>query len=233
VFHPPDCLFFLAVVAFINGCPAAPNAQTAKTGSPPARWIRVESPNGLERRDLDQLAAAIPTLAEAVAEQHWDAVVKSGDRQHETRVSGTSPGLLSLLHEAADAKVQSGRFLAEQDVRTKAAVAVISVPLGKKLFKAGDPVGKTIVVGERELTIVGVVSVSESPRIDDLISEVYVPVTVVGELTPQRERRSRGELGRLWLKAQSANEVQPTREVVERTFHKQHPQVEFTVRSAW
>jgi hypothetical protein len=77
------------------------------------------------------------------------------------------------------------------------------------------------------------VAVSESPRIDDLISDVYVPVTAVGELMPQQERRSRGELDRLWLKAQSANDVQPTREVAERTLHKQHPQVEFSVRSAW
>jgi len=187
----------------------------------------------LERRDFEHVKAAIPTLVEAVPEQHWEVVVKSGDRQHGTRLSGTSPGLISLLHEATDANVVSGRFLAEQDVQTKSAVAVISAPLGKKLFQAGEPVGKTVVMGERELTIVGVVAVAESPRVDDLVSDVYVPITALGEMMPQQERRSRGELDRLWLKAQSANEVQRTRKVAERTLRKEHLQVEFSVRSAW
>ena len=82
-------------------------------------------------------------------------------------------------------QTEEGRFLTDADVFYRANVAVLGFQAAEKLFPYGDPVGKTVRVGEDHyFRIVGVTSykapssgTGSSLAAQDFNRDIYIPLT--------------------------------------------------------
>ena len=79
--------------------------------------------------------------------------VRHLEHEIEGRIVGVNPDFLKMTGQ----QTQEGRFLTDADMFYRANVAVLGSQAAEKLFPYGDPVGKTVRVGEEHyFRIIGV-----------------------------------------------------------------------------
>ena len=118
------------------------------------------------------------------------AVVRSGGREYEgTTVYGVSeaiyrPETNSTLDGCA---LAAGRFLQYVDVARLQNVCVLGAYLAQDAFQ-GDALGRSLSIGGREFTVVGVLEpLTQSPSEDSLDNQVYLPYENAMELAGTRQ----------------------------------------------
>ncbi len=132
------------------------NLIMVRAGSASTRGVSMgaSSMNTLSMADvaalgkLDTLAAVSPFIT--VSQQ-----VVAGSKNWLTTVSGVDPGYLSIRNLS----LQSGRFLVQREVDTKAKVAIMGQTVAEELFGSRDPLGARIRVGSVPFTVIGLLSV--------------------------------------------------------------------------
>ena len=91
-----------------------------------------------------------------------------------TQVVGTVPDYLDVRN----VKIDLGTFIADQQIKSSAKVAVIGPTTRDDLFGAGeDPVGQTIRIGKVDFQIVGVTQLKGGSGFSNPDDYVYVPIT--------------------------------------------------------
>jgi len=69
-----------------------------------------------------------------------------------------------------------GRFFSDQDVASRAAVAVLGAVVRDRLFgESANPIGKTVTIRNRVFTVVGVARTSDEEHLES----VFVPYTTL------------------------------------------------------
>lgn len=76
-------------------------------------------------------------------------------------------------------KISEGRFISDMDVKGATNGAVLNQKAKEEFFKNINPIGKSVNLGGKEYTVVGVTSNQEESMFSRVQSEIYLPITTV------------------------------------------------------
>ncbi|HEV8336388.1 MAG TPA: ABC transporter permease [Candidatus Polarisedimenticolia bacterium] len=132
---------------------------------------------GLRPRDAEIVLARRKLVTAVAPVTFWEEIVRNGSVQRKARISGVTPSYATVRNR----EVESGRFFNEVDENSFTRVCVLGYRLKNRLFGSEDPLGKTVKVGERVFTVVGVGKKLGNQFVndDDFIEEMeglYVPL---------------------------------------------------------
>jgi putative ABC transport system permease protein len=114
----------------------------------------------LTKSDADALGSKMvaPDVAQVAATTSSSGTLTIGSSNWTTSVVGTTPAWASVRAR----KIESGRFLDNQDEGSAAAVVVLGPTTAQQLFGAQSPVGETVTLNNVPLQVVGVLQSSGS-----------------------------------------------------------------------
>ena len=107
---------------------------------------------GLQPRDADVVFQRRKLVTAVAPMAFWEEIVRRDNVQRKARISGVTASFAMVRNR----KAESGRFFNEADDQTFARVCVLGHRLKIRLFGREDAVGKTVKIGERLFTVVGV-----------------------------------------------------------------------------
>jgi len=107
---------------------------------------------GLQPRDADVVFQRRKLVTAVAPMAFWEEIVRRDNVQRKARISGVTASFAVVRNR----KAESGRFFNEADDQTFARVCVLGHRLKIRLFGSEDAVGKTVKIGERLFTVVGV-----------------------------------------------------------------------------
>lgn len=136
------------------------------------------SPFGLKYGDSDSVRNVCSYAHRVVPLREVFADVKVGEKPVSVKVVGTTPGYDVVTRS----KVERGRFLLDEDVRSDSAVCVLGAAAKRELFGFDDPIGRTLKIGNRIFRVVGLMEAKEIgsakalSALRDLNSDIYIPI---------------------------------------------------------
>jgi putative ABC transport system permease protein len=157
-----------------------------------------------------QLKPLVHGIAEVQATMRTAA---TRTRNCQTMIVGTSPDMKPVRGWV----LQSGRFLATEDLKKQAAVCVIGQTVREKLFPdISDPVGQLIRVDHLQLRIIGVlVAKGRSPIGGDQDDQIFVPLN-----TLQRKLMGEENLTMILTSAQNLDQLEYTKDEIMRVLRE-------------
>jgi putative ABC transport system permease protein len=128
----------------------------------------------LKRADARALAmyADGDVLYAPLARRRGD-VSAGGITFENARIDGTTAALAGVR----DLAIAQGRFLSDADLANAAPVAVLGADPAETLFPAADPIGRSVRIGGRRFTIVGVQSRQGTAGGLSLDRDAWIPLT--------------------------------------------------------
>ena len=107
----------------------------------------------LRRKDIEALLAQCDEIVAAVPEFSRGAQVKYGNRNWNTRITGTTPNYGEVRNVAA----AEGRYFTAQEEITRSRVCLIGSTVRENLFEPGEEaVGKTVRISRMNFQVIGV-----------------------------------------------------------------------------
>lgn len=185
---------------------------------------------GLTREDL-QAIRELPTVKHVAPIREVRRTARVGDRLTEARVFGISGDYATL----APLELESGRFLLAEDEKELRNVAVISAALARQLFAGGEPLGRSIRLGDDYFLVVGVVA---RPRDGEEASrDIYLPLSTMRSRWGDRElRRESGsfslevfELSRIEIRLQEEADAAMTAADIEQLLDGLHEDATYQI----
>jgi len=113
----------------------------------------------------------VPNAVAVVPSVMGNAEIKANKRKRRTSVYGVGP----QMPEAFLFKIGSGRFLADEDLLSARAQAVLGAKLKRELFGDNNPLGQKVRIGEDSYRIVGVMEAKGQILGFDLDDTIYIP----------------------------------------------------------
>jgi putative ABC transport system permease protein len=135
---------------------------------------------GLRTADLGVIDSGKELVQAAAPVVFTRETARLGGRTLVVNLEGITPAYGVIRNRVVD----KGRFLADYDLETVAAVCVIGNQLAKDVYGSEDPLGREIVIRGLRLRVVGVLRSLGSSQVndDDMArdnSKVYLPLTTV------------------------------------------------------
>ncbi|MBI3998556.1 MAG: ABC transporter permease [Armatimonadetes bacterium] len=128
----------------------------------------------LTLEDADAIRREVPRVIGVSAEfSRGNQQVQFRGENYNTTVSGVTPE----FQEVRNFKVERGQFFTEEDMRTRAKVALIGRTVQNRLFGEGDPIGQRIKIRGVTFTVIGVMEEKGATGFQDRDDVVYVPLT--------------------------------------------------------
>lgn len=171
--------------------------QRVDPGFDPAPVLTAEVPNAGARYDdkavrdrlyiqLVEQAATLPGATSAAAvtrlpltggrKVHFE--VEGHPLPNGERPSADYRGISADYFQTIGMPLYSGRSITADEVRANAPVVVVNRRLARLFWPGGEPIGKLVRIGERWLTVVGVVNDARLSSLDESPgSQVYAPFT--------------------------------------------------------
>lgn len=128
----------------------------------------------LTPRDLDALQGQ-PFVDSVTASVQTNAVIRRGSKETNASLYGMSYDLFRVY----GLKLKSGRSITQDDIDRKAQVCVIDNNTVKDMFATEDPIGKSIIVGNVPLRIVGVLAEQDNFILRGERLTIFIPYTSV------------------------------------------------------
>jgi putative ABC transport system permease protein len=149
-----------------------------------------ETQNGLFYPDAAAIAT-IPGVTGVETERNSSQTVKYGDNTVDSvPVVGTTADFPSVR----SSPIGEGRFITQSDLDQKTTVAVLGSTLATNLFGSTDPLDQKVLVGNYQLTIIGVLAPRGVVGGTDYDARIYLPITTVFErYTPSQFARVIGD----------------------------------------
>jgi putative ABC transport system permease protein len=198
-------------------------AGTAQVGG----VARVEQVRTLTLEDADAIRKEVPGVLGVSAEFSRTAQVAFRAENVNTQVSGVTPDFQTVRNFHA----AQGQFFTEQDVRSRAKVAVVGRTVANRLFADAEPIGQRIRIRGVTFTVTGVMEEKGATGFSDRDDVVFVPLTTA-------QRRLFGVTYVRTIQVQMATpeemtEAQATLTEVLRERHRLGPgdENDFTIRS--
>jgi putative ABC transport system permease protein len=177
-----------------------PESQSQQSSQRQA-WL---SRFGLTRADLDVIRENFPEAEAIVPLKDVGGQILRGAMRKTSQCYGTTPDFIRV----ANLRVDRGRYLTQADLDQRSMVAVIGPEIAKQFFPLEDPLGQTLRIDSRVVTVVGVLApvglaggAGAALIGRDLNLDMHIPITsareVFGDLVV------RGQSGSM-----SANETQ-------------------------
>jgi len=145
----------------------------------PDNLASLKASKGLTLDDVDVLRAEVPEIQHLCPATETRYVVRAGNEARHYGTFGVSPDGFPILK----LEKGSGRFLSWADVKAHARVCVLGEIVKDQLFGNARAVGETILIGDEEFAVVGVLRMKEfSPMFGNSGQEqqhrrIYIPVT--------------------------------------------------------
>jgi putative ABC transport system permease protein len=191
---------------------------------------------GLTLEDMDRIAATIPTVVSVTPLREFRKDARRLDRKLEVRVVGVTPAFL----RANGLHLSAGRFIDDVDNAAFANVVVLGAETAETLFPVEDPIGQSVVVGDRHFyTVIGVTErrapsagVGSSLSAQDYKRDVYIPFATdqarFGKLLIYFRTGSRQveklEVSQLTVAVDSMEHVKKTAEIIRGLLDQYHTQ---------
>ena len=183
----------------------------------------------------------IPSVVSVTPVREFVQKVRHLDREIEGRIVGVDADFLKLTGQ----HTEDGRFLTDADLFTRANVAVLGSQAAEKLFAYGDPVGKTMRVGEDHyFRIVGVTSfkapssgTGSSLAAQDFNRDIYIPLTTnrarFGDVIESEKQGSftaeKIELSQVTVAVDSMDNVKKTATALESLLGQFHTKKDYVI----
>ncbi len=196
---------------------------------------------GVTYADFERITQTLPTVVGATPLREYRKSVRRLTEEIEARIVGVNPDFLKLTSQS----VESGRFLTDADVVYSSNVCVLGAETAEKLFPYGDPVGKTVRVGEEHyFNVVGVTSykapsagTGSSLAAQDFNKDVYIPLTTdrarFGEIIENQKQGNfsaeRIELSQITVTVDSMENVKRTASALESMLKQFHPKTDYAI----
>jgi putative ABC transport system permease protein len=164
----------------------------------------------ITNEDADLLRKQLKHLVHGVAEvQATIRTATTRTRNCTTMIVGTSPDMKQVRGWV----MQSGRFLAQEDLKKQATVCVLGQTVREKLFPdVSDPVGQKVRVDHLQLVIVGVLAPKgRSPIGGDQDDQIFIPLN-----TLQRKLAGEESLGMILTSVDDMSKLEQTKEEINR-----------------
>ncbi|GAA4757943.1 ABC transporter permease [Nocardioides endophyticus] len=125
-------------------------------------------------------SAVVPDAERVAAVSSSSLAVTAGETNWTTSVVGTTPSWVEIRART----LASGRFFTDAEVSSGADVVVLGSDTAGELFTVGNPVGRTVTIGGRQLTVIGVLDSSGASSTgtseDD---QVLLPISTAKSIT--------------------------------------------------
>ncbi|MDZ7268792.1 MAG: ABC transporter permease [candidate division KSB1 bacterium] len=169
----------------------------------------------LTRKDLEAVLASCEEIEAIVPEFSRSAQVKYGNRNWNTRITGTTPN----YGEVRNVKAVAGRYFTAAEEAARARVCLIGSTVRENLFDPEeDPLDKTLRIGRMNFTVIGVLETKGQAggwmNPDD---QVLIPLA-----TAQMRLFGVDHLTNSTLKVADASLMEKAFYDVERVLRKQH-----------
>jgi len=129
----------------------------------------------LTPRDAGTIRQASPLVVEAAAAAEEQTVVTLRGNRAAPSIVGAEARYFSIERLA----VVAGRGFSENDLRSRARVAVLGVHIAQELFGLADPIGDVVKIGGVPFTVVGVAGRPGRLAADDDRAKVFVPLSTM------------------------------------------------------
>ena len=105
----------------------------------------------LNNRDVAYFNTALPGMLNGGSLFNQVLPVKYKGKSIQTAVFGASKAHFEIF----SIPLESGRFLLDEDILTRSPVCIIRPDIAASLFEDVDPIGKTLQIGEKNFTVIG------------------------------------------------------------------------------
>ncbi|MDA1229301.1 MAG: ABC transporter permease [Planctomycetota bacterium] len=188
---------------------------------------------GLLRSDFELLSKTIPTVEQAIPLRELTKPCRYLHREMNCRIVGCTPEYRDVNH----LNMAQGRFITDEDRRTKDNVAVLAAGAAQTLFQYEDPLGKTVKIADRRYSIVGVTESREASAAiggsmsgQDYNNDIYIPLETLrvrmGDLDVDRRQGSfsaeQVELNQITLRIKDKDQVVATAGVIRESLAQNH-----------
>ncbi len=196
---------------------------------------------GVTYSDYTRIVETIPTVIGATPLREFMKKVRHLEHEIEGRIVGVNPDFLKMTGQ----QTEHGRFLTDADLFYRANVAVLGAQAAEKLFPYGDPVGKTVRVGEDHyFRIVGVTSYKApssgtggSLAAQDFNKDIYIPLTTnrarFGDVIENEKQGSytseKIELSQVTVTVDSMANVKKTAAALDSLLGQFHPKKDYII----
>jgi putative ABC transport system permease protein len=120
--------------------------------------------------------SAIESIAPVIS---MSKTVRYGSEYSSVTVLGITDSYLDV--QSRD--IQAGRRIVQSDLDWRTNVAIIGTEVAEDLFDSYDVIGKTVTIGDRTFTIVGLMESSGSNTSGSLDNSVYIPFTTAQRIS--------------------------------------------------
>ena len=216
----------IALMAIGNGVTASITGEINSIGT---NLITVspdmENSGGYPPLSLEDVAAlANPLNASAVksaaASAQGSREVVNGGNSVNTTVAGVTANYLEVNNLA---EYQAGDGLTQNDIDTKARVAILGTGVTSDLFDGQNPVGREIKIGGTSYEVVGVLAEQGQTIGGNPDDNVYIPITTAQtRLFPDRTRTGRHAVSSIVVQAASEDQAAAAVDQITATLRQQH-----------
>ena len=129
----------------------------------------------LTTQDAQMLAdpAVAPDIASVAPALSTMSSLKSSQNTWTSTVTGTTPAWLTVRARTIDV----GRFITEEDVANRTAVAVLGPQTASELFGDANPIGQQIAIASQSFTVIGELSAAGTSMLANEDDMVVIPAT--------------------------------------------------------
>ncbi|MDX2147912.1 MAG: ABC transporter permease [Planctomycetota bacterium] len=203
-------------------------------GQGPAQRQSFVSRFGLTRTDLAVIRENFPDAEAIVPLREVGGQVLRNEFRKTSQAFGTTPEFIDV----ANLKVARGRYLNQADLDDQALVGVIGHELARQFFPFDDPLGNTLRIDSRPITIVGVlapVGLSGGAGAAligrDLNLDMHIPFTAAesafGEVVFRSQsgafQASAVQISEIYIQAPSRERVELDAQRIRRIVENRHP----------
>jgi macrolide transport system ATP-binding/permease protein len=167
----------------------------------------------LTLEDAEALSEELPMLSAVAPTVNGNAQLTYGGVNWRSSVLGTTPPYAV----ARDTQPGMGRFISEDDVRSRALVAVIGLTVARELFGQENPVGKTIRMNRVSFEVIGVLPEKSAGFRSDPNDQVIIPIT-----TAMRRLLGNKYVGSIELQVREAGMLADAETQVRALMHRRH-----------
>jgi len=191
---------------------------------------------GLTRQDVKLIQENFPDASAIVPVKALGSQILRLDRRQTSQAFGVTPQLLKV----AGLRVARGRYITEEDMQSRAMVAVIGAEVAREMFPYDDPLGQTLRIDDTVVTVVGVlrpVGLSGGAGAAligrDLNKDVHIPLSAAqmafGDLIFRQESGTRTiaevPIHEVYIEAPAKEEVILFSQMLRRLLSTTHPQL--------
>jgi putative ABC transport system permease protein len=196
---------------------------------------------GVTYQDFERIVSTLPSVVGATPLREYRKNVRHIEQEIEARIVGVNPDFIKMTSQ----QMESGRFFHDTDLFYSANVAVLGAQSAEKLFPYGDPVGKSIRIGEDHyFQVIGVTSykapsagTGSSLAAQDFNKDVYIPLTTdrarFGEIIMNEKQGNysaeRIELSQITVSVDSMEDVKRTASALESMLSQFHPKHDYGI----